>query len=213
MQTTLQLAQSVVVDADDGTTYSHKDLVASRTLHYWVHAVNSAGLAPVASNPASASNEIDAQRWARRRGTSGASPSGVTFIDAEDAHTDGNVENASVNLYWNVPTGTEPDNNDDYTVQWSLDNRTWLPANALAVVPHGTAFGATPGMEQAMHLTVNDAVTTEKALYYRVKVREQPKSMPTATRVNSGGRVKRPAGLAGARSRCCWYCYYAEDYR
>ena len=184
----------IVVDADDGTKYSHKGLVTSRTLHYWVHAVNSAGFAPIASNPASATTKSTPTLGPAPRNLRGV-PEGVGTTDHDgNEDTPEQINVGTVNLYWNVPTGTEPDNDDGYTVQWSLDNRTWLPADALAVVTHGTAFGSTPGMEQAMHSNVAGAVTTEKMLYYRVKVENSKWS--TSTRVNLVANRARPDSLA-----------------
>ena len=66
----------IVVDADDGTKYEHKSLEASRTLHYWVHAVNSAGFAAVASNPASATTNATPTLGAAPRNLKGV-PRGV----------------------------------------------------------------------------------------------------------------------------------------
>ena len=175
----------IVVDADDGTKYEHKSLEASRTLHYWVHAVNSAGLAPVASNPASATTKSTPTLGPAPRNLRGVAD-GVTLDGT------GNVANGSVMLYWNVPTGTEPVNTDQYTVEYSLNGSTW--EEAIDDHPHGSAFGDTAGVAQYDHTGIASLVMTQKALYYRIKIANGRWS--TSTRVNLIIERARPDSLA-----------------
>ena len=181
--------QTIVVDAADGTKYEHKGLDASITVHYWVHAVNSAGLAPVASNPASATTKSEPTLGPAPRNLRGVANT-VLFDN------NGDVNGGIVNLYWNIPAGTAPQATSAYIVEYSFNGRDgWTSAGND--VPHSDAFNgeATADLPQATHMA--DAVTdlgSRKALYYHVKVENSRWS--SATKVNLVENRARPDSLA-----------------
>ena len=180
-------AQTIVVDADDGTKYEHKGLVASTTVHYWVHAVNPAGPAPVASNPASATTNSTP--------TLGPAPRNLRGVPVTiDFDANGAINGGMVDLYWNVPPGTAPQGTNTYTVEYSLNGRDgWTTIGGVAVT-HATAFGNMADDAQATHLAIASDVESEKALYYRVKVENS--RWATSGRVNLVPNYARPDSLA-----------------
>ena len=179
----------IVVDVDDGTKYEHKGLSASITVHYWVHAVNSAGHAPVASNPASATTKSEPTLGPAPRNLRGVPVIAETGID-----DNGNVTAGLVNLYWNIPTGTAPGDDDLYNVEYSLNGRTgWTPLDDNPPT-HGGAFGA-DAVSQDVHTLSTAIDDLEDVIYYKVRV-------GTTNRWTAAKRVKlvvdraRPDSLA-----------------
>ena len=205
-------ASFIVVDADDGTKYEHKGLSASTTVHYWVIAVNSAGAATVASNPATATTKSMPTLGPAPRNLRGV-PSGVEFITAGQTDS-GDIDMGTVNLYWNVPTGTSPADTDIYTVEYSLTGQNpWISIGGTPPM-HDAAFGTAVTIPATHTIPVGGAADIEsaKSLYYRVKVGNS--NWSTKVRVNLVADDKRPDSLAwgpGSTTPRTNACAYRES--
>ena len=117
---------------------------------------------------------------------------GVDFVPAAQADA-GDVRVGSVDLYWNVPPGTEPEADSTYTVQYARTSRGFSDANEI-MQEHSMAFGLA-GARQATHPDVNSVpnLESQKHLYYRVRVGNSRWSTPV--RVNLVANDKRPDSL------------------